>query len=1092
MATLVLDPESADPRLIHLNKPSMLIGKAADADVSLQDDSLADHHARIDKKEDGYYIINLQNGSDIFVNGESVTFQKLKHGDRLNVGDVSAVVMLEEESSPEYETPMPEKPSPEMMPVARGAAFSLQSTTQPCPQCGFAVSANMMMCPQCGQALSNNAIMQPGFIPPTPMNLAGPGILPVIAFLAALSVIGAPVALVLGLITLSVIRRHGGTVRDHRMAKWSIGLGLFWVMVGLLAAGGLVQKAQERKQLDTQEVYEAKVIRALKNLACAQKYAHTIEFYDADSDGHGEYGNLPALAEMSSPFFDSDLADGEAYGYRFTIREVSEGRFLAVAEPIRYKGTGIRTFAIDQSGQIRGGDAAGKRFAQIGAPLPALQGSENAFYEIDDEIAKDVLNYTKSLSSTLEDQEKTQRILARLRSEYSLTTVGRELEGMKATVDRFVSEQRAQMIYLEAQAALAEESQDVALAKLMEIWDEHPSFSKIAAVERELIDLRSAIEQQREVEAQDLFAKAEELERSGERPKEVQRLFQRIEKLYPDTEVAARIETLKPELQRQLRERNAEEIFSELMELSPENEFEKILSQANQLQRNYSDTDLFGKIEAELTKKERSARASSWRSKTRQNIEAGRMRGALAQLESAMRENPDLQYDLRDLCVQLYRDVAGKMMEEGDARGALGYYTKLDRLLQSSGAEEQVSRELLAELNRDVGMANYEREDYAQARWHLVNAAWQYKDNAQFNMRLGAASLYSGLYRPAEAALTQALVVRPDMEPALLYRAYLNMKVALALERVVANGLQQGSALEYNDNSNNPSGVIPESNTERSQVNVIIDENDNTYEEASSSDEDEEPEKLKTIRSRTRNASVASGFFAPLSDGAGVTNSPMPEPTDIDLVIHYSYDVSRNILPDLLVFLQDVQSATGDFAEELKGLHPNDLDSVKLGQLMLISEYRNQLGDLRATHLQDLAAQKKLFSAIEEMKRRVDAATFDIQTASAKQPRIQTLAKHILPKIKTKRTYLFKSSELLAGSMEKENDMRQRVYKLAEDLLKRASSGRSRDVSSTVKSLLKRTDGISEIDQALLLLRDSMEINAGLEDILRAAEGRAE
>ncbi|MCK5844413.1 MAG: hypothetical protein KAG97_06875, partial [Victivallales bacterium] len=300
---------------------------------------------------------------------------------------------------------------------------------------------------------------------------------------------------------------------------------------------------------------------------------------------------------------------------------------MAVAEPIKYANTGGRTFAIDQDGQIRGGDANGKRFGQIVSVLPVLQGERSAYYEIDDEIAKDVLNYVKSLSSSPEDQEKKQRIMRRLRKDYSLTTVGRELEGIESTVNRFVTEQRAEMLYVEAQEALAEGSQDVALAKLTEIQDDLTAFSKIAAVERELIDLRSAIAQRREMEAADLFREAEEKERQGLPQRDVHQLFQRIEKLYPDTEVTARIMSLKPELQRQLRENNAEEIFSDLMELSPETEFDKILSQANQLRRNYGDTALFEKVAFKLTKMERKARASSWRFKTEENIAAGRMRG---------------------------------------------------------------------------------------------------------------------------------------------------------------------------------------------------------------------------------------------------------------------------------------------------------------------------------------------------------------------------------------------------------------------------------------------------------------------------------
>ncbi len=1064
MGILVLHPKTEASRLIHLDKPSMMIGSAPDADIRLESDRVAECHARIEHKPSGYYLISLSAAPDLFINGVETTFHQLMHGDEIEIGGVSAeFVLTDAEAIDEIVPEEMRRPAP--LVAETTALLAHPNRPMACPQCGLPLTPDARACPQCGQPTSTLPVIQGDFIPPVPTHQAGPGILPVIAFLAALTVVGAPVALVVGLITLSIIRRHGGTVRDQKMAKWSVGLGLLWLMLGVVAVGGAIRREHKREQLDNVEVYEAKVIRALKNLACAQKFAHTIEIYDADADGHGEYGDLSVLAGMKSPFFDTDLADGEAYGYKFTIREASEGRFLAVAEPIRYNETGGRTFSIDQLGQIRGGDAEGKRFGQIATMLPALQGERSAYYEIDNEIAKDVLNYAKALSSSPDDQEKKQRILLRLRKDYSLTTVGLELEGMERTVDRFVTEQRAETLYLEAHAALAEDNQDVALAKLMEITEDHPSFSKIAGVERELLDVRSAIAQRREKEAEELFAKAEEMERQSLPQEEVQQMFHRIETLYPKTDVAERITSLKPELQRQLRERNAEGLFSDLMELSPETEYDKILSQANQFRRNYNDTDLFEKSEAELTKQERKAHASSWRIKTQQNMAAGRTRGALAQLESAIKENPDLRYDLRDLSVQIYRDVADKLVEEGDARGALEYYTRLSRLLQASDSEEQVSQELLAKLHNDVGQADYERGKYEEARWHLASAAWQYQENALFNMRLGAASLYSGLYRPAETALSQALSIRPDMETARLYRAYLNMRVVLTFEQVIAERLNI-------EDPNEPE--------EEEEVGENPDEDGEGDEEE---DEDEDENRIASSNTGKRDFSFV--------ENERNEDSLVPEPTDLDLIIHYDYEISRQILPDILQFLVDLQETAIDFADELRDTPPRELASVKVGQVMQVSELRNELSGLRVAHLEDLAAQKELFGMMEEIKRRAYAAISDIQAASDKQQRIQSLAEHILQQINSKCTHLFAAAELLTGNMDKSIEMREKMFELAESALNRLSSSSkgARDMSRNIEYMIRKTDNLAEVDRALLTLRSSMEIDIDLKDILRAAEG---
>ena len=1115
MAKLVLDPESPNPRFIHLDKPSTLIGTAPDADVSIKSEALANHHARIEHKPDGYYIISLANTPGVFVNRIPVTFQRIKHGDKIEIGDVKAVLLLDSEDESAHEGPGHGVPAQEMMLLASMMHTGL--TTIPrgstrCPQCGMPLLPGLPSCPHCGMPLTNLPAMPMNFIPPLPPSQIGPGILPLIAFLAALTVVGAPIALVLGLMTLSIIRRRGGTTRDHALAKWAIGLGLVWLMVGVVAAGGLVRKIQQRKQLEVVAAHEVKVIHALKNLACAQKYAQTIECFDADADGQGEYGTLPVLAQTKSPFFDTDLARGEAYGYRFTIRDASESQFLAVAEPIRHGVTGIRTFVIDQTGQIRGGDIEGKPFGQGTSVLPVLQGERSAYYEVDDEIAKDVLNYVKSLSSTLADQEKKQRIMKRLHEEYALTSVGRELGGMEASVDQFVSEQQAQTIYLDAKAALAKGSQDVALAKLTEIKGKHPSFSQIAAVERELGDLRSVIAQKREQEAQALLIQAEALERQGQRPQDVQDLYQRIAKLYPDTDVANRVSSLKPELQRQLRERDAEKIFSDLMELSPERDYDEILNRANQLQRNYSDTDLLSKGKTELADKVRKARANSWRAKTEQNMAAGRMRGALGQLESAARENPDLLYDLRDLCIQLYRSVADSLMKEGDGRKALEYYEKLSQQLQASGSKDQVSPDLLAKLHNDVGQADYDHKDYKEARWHLASAAWKYPADAQFNMRLGAASLYMGLYRPAETSLTRALGVQPNLVSARLYRAYLNMRVELTSERVLADRFKEEAAPAATENAmkDEPAPAKPQQMSSTVTVSGDSSSGDSVSVSSSTVEGDSSIAAPKSLDVKSSN--VGGSWFSRFAGNGQDGKSPVPESTDIAPFLNFNYQSSSSILPGIMQFLDDLQRqrAEKDLAvstgrAKAAALQQDAKDAMQqMGQMALraslqknLATYNTQLRQLRTLHLKDADARKELFGMLDEMKQRVRSAMSDIQAAGGQQSRIQSVTERVLSQIDKKYRLLDKAGTLISNCMADESDTRKRMLELAEEMLLKYTSFHSSDFTAFdqeiagFRSKLLDEDGVLEMDRALRALRDSMDVRVDLDDILRAAEGNA-
>lgn len=1056
MATLILNPDAPHARLVELES-SMLVGNSENCDIRLSDPSVQPAHARIEQKPDGFYLISLTHPPAVFINGKEVTFQRLSPGDAVRIGDIEATFEQEVNDGFMEEGPDTGTTAGAHFQQPMGTALAVTQRVIMCPHCGLQLAPGTQACPQCGMAISNLPTMPMGYIPPTPMGQSGAGILPIIAFLGALTVVGAPVALVLGLMTMGIIRRRGGTARDHRMAQWSIGLGLLWIMAGLLVLGGAIWKGHRQRQLTQADVNEAKVIRALKNLACAQKYTHAIEFIDSDGDGNSEYAELDRLTETKSPFFDADLADGEAYGYRFTMREASEGRFLAVAEPLHYGRTGTRTFAIDQTGQISGVDAEGRLYGQLTTALPVILGERSAYYQIDDEIAKDVLNYAQSLSASAEDQELKKRILTRLRSDFALTKTGRELEGMEESVDRAVAENRAQVLYWEAREALAEEEKDVALAKLQEIVDQYPSYSKIASVERELAAVRSTIAQEREAAAEELLAKAEKLERDGGEPLEVQQLYQQIEKLYPDTEVAERIAELKPELKRQLREGRAQEIFSDMMELSPETDYELILSQANQFRRNYSDTDLYAKVEKELNDKERSARAYSWRFRTERSIAEGRMRGGLAELESAIRENPDLQYDLRDLCTQLYRSAADKLLEEGDARGALTYYSRLDRVLKLSESGETVDPKLLASLHYKVGQADYESGKYEAARWHLDSAAWNYPDDAQFHMRLGVARMYSGLYSSADTALEQALKIEPDRDQALLYRAYLNLRTVEACDHVIADALKL-----YDGESDEPT---PKEDKKGSQG-------------------DYSPAYLQTEEM----------LFSADLPGQISAVAVVPDPSDLDLVIRFDADTSSKLLSDLLVLLQQLQESFEKSAKKAASASNTEArNAAKLESMVMITNFRNELSNLRALHKDDIEAQKQLRTAVADMQKRVVSAVVDIQQVSRRQPRINDLGDRILPRIKAKAYELDAISKMLSENLSKEIELRELIFNLADRTLRETTTSNTGqiEIPDRIQTRLGNPDSIADIGQVLAMIKRSMDEEMEIDDLLSSAEGDA-
>lgn len=95
--------------------------------------------------------------------------------------------------------------------------------------------------------------------------------------------------------------------------------------------------------------YERFVIRAMVQIHAAQMT------YFATS-GNGNFGSLADLHQAN--LIDATLASGNKHRYSFVMSVTTAG-FVLTATPHRYPKTGRRSFFIDTSGELRGGDKNG-------------------------------------------------------------------------------------------------------------------------------------------------------------------------------------------------------------------------------------------------------------------------------------------------------------------------------------------------------------------------------------------------------------------------------------------------------------------------------------------------------------------------------------------------------------------------------------------------------------------------------------------------------------------------------------------------------------------------------------------------------------
>jgi hypothetical protein len=65
------------------------LGRSPDNDVILRDPATSGHHARIERRGDQFWIVDLGSTNGTFVNGESVQEKQLNPGDRLTIGQNS-------------------------------------------------------------------------------------------------------------------------------------------------------------------------------------------------------------------------------------------------------------------------------------------------------------------------------------------------------------------------------------------------------------------------------------------------------------------------------------------------------------------------------------------------------------------------------------------------------------------------------------------------------------------------------------------------------------------------------------------------------------------------------------------------------------------------------------------------------------------------------------------------------------------------------------------------------------------------------------------------------------------------------------------
>ncbi len=827
------EPTAANARY---EKPSpLLIGSGNDADLRLDVIGVSAHHCWVERHHDGFHLVDLNTTNGSYVNGHKVSDALLKPGDVLRLGKVELEFRLTEAEERELDNVRAKLGEPGQLlrleaPPPAPAAGSALDLARRCPQCGAAVLAGANFCPRCG--LPMTAIAQPmdQFVQPVEgPHMRGPGILPVLALICGLVGplllgVGWLLGIILGLMALAIIRRTGGFERDRRQALWGVSAGVVWAIVLFLGIGGwwLAATAKERRERVEKQIVEneAVAVAELANIARAEKYAKAILFADTNHNHLGEYVKLDQLETLESPFVNRALAaKGVAQGYRFKVLEASEDRFLALAEPLRAGRTGKRVFHVDQTGVLRS--------------EPPTQ-TKNVFESADDEIAEDALAVAKAIAKT-GDYEKSRAILDGIRQHFVLTKAAKQLSDLEKTIDPFLIEARADKKFRDAQAAIQRGELVLAIALLRDVEANYSTFSKIHEAAKQRQELEVQYAQSLEDKAKTLFEKAEALEREG-KVTEAETIYFQIEKGFPDTEWARQVMTLKPELQRQLREKQVEGWLQQLSNLSPESDYEQILNLSEQLKRNYSDTDAYRNATDSASELQslkvlyQKALAQKLKVDALKQVQAGQSRRALTTLEKATAERPDLNVYLRETLWELYPRVAEQSLKEHDASGAMALY---ESFLKLNPPEAKLNRQLFADLSYQVAQTDLLGGKPEAALPRLQQAEAMYRADAAFNALYGRALAKLGRYEDSierfDVAANAAGPTNAILSSLYFWRAWTRLHWAEQLEAKLRDEARLPTLKEVvtdmeraRADRNGGVATSPTSTNQPAQTNIVI------------------------------------------------------------------------------------------------------------------------------------------------------------------------------------------------------------------------------------------------------------------------------
>ncbi len=624
-----------------------------------------------------------------------------------------------------------------------------------CTNCGKNFDRGKIFCPVCGLRYTEDAKLPSDTLITRPgLEYAGRSarvfslLSLILGIVGGVTVIGWLLAIIFGFTALNIIRRRGGFARDRKFALWGITLGFMWpaiiaVSILLFSYHSMTAKGIRRNEIS--------IMNELQNIGITQKYVKSGHFFDRDNDGESEYANLADLSQINYIYFDPVVISGEKCGYSIEMDVLKEIGFRIRAHPLAYRTTGRRSFYVDETGFLRGGNIKGEHTFRDWRKLPKLKKS-SIFGEFDDEIADDLMNLARKLAKE-RDFDRARKILAEVKGNFYMSPAASEVSSIIESMNRYIADDEAKESYQKAVKLVEDKKYEMALAILEDVEKSHPDSLIIPDVKRKRGEIEKTLAETLEKEARELFSEAQQLEVEGKYDEALVK-YQSIVREFDSTSHLSRAKDLIPVVEKKREEKKAEALFAPLSKLKAEEDCNEIIHTIGLLMSDYSESDLVNENKDYLNLLQKTAIGHREKDRAKEEFEKQHFQTAIQAAEKALSANPGLEEELKPVLQASYIKLAEDYFKNESFAGAVPYYEKWMKL---SGEERSTEHKHYIESLFQIGKSAYLSGKHKEAKEGLLKLMQYLSDRSEFWYLLGSISATEEDYGEAMSSFWSAL-----------------------------------------------------------------------------------------------------------------------------------------------------------------------------------------------------------------------------------------------------------------------------------------------------------------------------------------------